>query len=127
RVVIFFKALKSQVLRLQHPQAVIPVRVGKKVISDDIVSSASLFIVTYLLVMLISTVILASMGVDLLSSFTATAATMGNAGPGFGIVGSASNYSTIPEPGLIVLSLDMLIGRLEIFGFILLFVIRSWK
>jgi len=127
RVVIFFKALKSQVLKIEHPQAVIPVRVGNRNISDEVVGSVTLFIVFYILILLASTMLLAAMGVDLLTGFSASVTTMGNAGPGFGLVGSMSNFSTIPEPGLVVLSLDMLLGRLEIFGFILLFLVRSWR
>lgn len=127
RVVIFFKALKSQVLKIEHPQAVIPVRVGNRNISDEVVGSVTLFIVFYILILLASTMLLAAMGVDLHTGFSASVTTMGNAGPGFGLVGSMSNFSTIPEPGLVVLSLDMLLGRLEIFGFILLFLVRSWR
>lgn len=127
RVVIFFQSLKSQVLRIQHPQAIIPVRLGKSIISDEVVNSTVLFIVVYILVLLISTLLLATMGFDLLTGFSASAATMGNAGPGFGLVGSMSNFSKLSDPALVVLSFDMLIGRLEIFGFILLFLTRSWK
>lgn len=127
RVVIFFQALKSQVLKVQHPQAVIPVKLGKSVISDEVVNSVIIFIVLYILVLLISTLLIATMGVDLLTGFSASAATMGNAGPGFGLVGSMSNYSTLPDAAIAILSFDMLLGRLEIFGLIMLFMIKSWK
>lgn len=127
RVVIFFQSLKSHILKIQHPQAVIPVRLGKTIVSEEVVNSAILFIVVYILILLLSTLILAGLGIDLLTGFSASAATMGNAGPGFGLVGSMSNFSTLPDSALVVLSFDMLIGRLEIFGFILLFLSRSWK
>lgn len=127
RMVIFFQALKSQVLKVQHPQAVIPVRLGKSIINDEVVNSVILFIVLYIVVLLISTLLIASMGVDLLTGFSASAATMGNAGPGFGMVGSMSNFSKLPDAALVVLSFDMLLGRLEIFGLIMLFMIKSWK
>jgi trk system potassium uptake protein TrkH len=127
RVVLFFQGLKCQILKLQHPQAVIPVRLGKQLVDEETINSVLLFIVLYILILFISTVILTTLGVDLLSSFSASAATMGNAGPGFGIVGSMANYSAIPEPGLLVLSFDMLLGRLEIFGLLMLFLLRSWR
>lgn len=127
RMVIFFQALKSQILKVQHPQAVIPVRLGKSIISDEVVNSVILFIVLYVVILLISTLTLAAMGIDLLTGFSASAATMGNAGPGFGLVGSMSNFSTLPDAALIVLSFDMLLGRLEIFGLIMLFMIKSWR
>lgn len=127
RMVIFFQALKSQILKVQHPQAVIPVRLGKIIVGDEVVNSVILFIVLYVVVLLISTLTLAAMGIDLLTGLSASAATMGNAGPGFGLVGSMTNYSNLPDAALAVLSFDMLLGRLEIFGLIMLFMIKSWK
>jgi trk system potassium uptake protein TrkH len=67
------------------------------------------------------------MNIDLFTSFSAAIATIGNVGPGFGDVSSLGNFSTIPDSGKIVLSINMLLGRLEIFSFISLFVIDSWK
>ncbi|MBC7125322.1 MAG: TrkH family potassium uptake protein, partial [Bacteroidales bacterium] len=127
RVVIFFHALKSQILKIQHPQAVIPVRIGKSVINDEIVNSVVQFIVFYILVLFVSTLILTGLGYDSLTSLSASAACMGNAGPGFGLVGSMSNYSMLSDSALLVLSFDMLLGRLEIFGLLLLFMVRSWR
>ncbi|MEJ5317624.1 MAG: TrkH family potassium uptake protein [Tenuifilum sp.] len=127
RVVIFFQALKSQILKIQHPQAVIPVRIGKSVINDEIVNSVVQFIVFYILVLFVSTLILTGLGYDSLTSLSATAACMGNAGPGFGLVGSMSNYSMLSDSALLVLSFDMLLGRLEIFGLLLLFMVKSWR
>jgi trk system potassium uptake protein TrkH len=69
RVVIFIKALKSQVLKIDHPQPVIPVRVGNRNISDEVVGAVTLFIVFYILILLASTMLLAAMGVDLLRVF----------------------------------------------------------
>ena len=127
RIVIFFKALKSQVLRLQHPQAVIPVRIGKSLISDEVVSSVTIFIVFYFLLVFIGTLIIAASGFDMFTSFTAAIASISNVGPGFGLVGSMSNYSMMPDFVLIVLSFLMLLGRLEIFGLLLLFMVKSWR
>lgn len=127
RVVIFYKALKSQILRLQHPQAVIPVRIGKSLVSDDVVSSVTLFIVFYLLLTLLGTLALSALGFDMLTSFTAAIASISNVGPGFGLVGSMSNYSVMPDSALIILSFMMLLGRLEIFGLLLLFMVKSWR
>ncbi|QKG79849.1 TrkH family potassium uptake protein [Tenuifilum thalassicum] len=127
RVFIFLKALKGQIKKLQHPQAVIPVRIGNKTISEDIINSVVLFIVFYILILFISTLLLTALGYDTLTSFSATAACIGNAGPGFGLVGSLSNYSTLSNPALIILSFVMLLGRLEIFGLLLLFMVKSWR
>jgi len=127
RVVIFFKTLKRQVVKLQHPNAVIPVKVRKFIVDEELVSGTILFIALYVFVVFISTLLLTAMGVDIMSSFSASAACMGNVGPGFGIVGSMTNYSSIPDLGKWLLSIVMLLGRMEIYGLLLLFLMKSWK
>lgn len=67
------------------------------------------------------------MNVDIETSFSATVATMGNVGPGFGDVSSLGNYHALPSPVKAILSVDMLMGRLELFSILSLFYIRSWK
>ncbi|SDB89384.1 TrkH family potassium uptake protein [Williamwhitmania taraxaci] len=127
RVVIFYQTLKRQVKKLQHPNAIIPVKVKKFIVDEELVSGTILFIALYIFIVFISTVLLAAMGVDILSSFSASAACMGNVGPGFGIVGSMTTYSSIPDLGKWILSIVMLLGRMEIYGLLLLFLMKSWK
>jgi trk system potassium uptake protein TrkH len=127
RVVIFFKSLKRQVLKLQHPQAVIPVRIDGQPIDDDTVDSVLLFIVLYILILFVNGLALTAMDVDITTAFSASAATISTVGPGFGEVGSASNYSIIPDFGKFLLTLNMLLGRLEIFGLVLLIYMKSWR
>ncbi|HOP04848.1 MAG TPA: TrkH family potassium uptake protein [Tenuifilaceae bacterium] len=127
RVVIFYQSLKRQVLKLQHPQAVIPVRIDGQSIDDETVDSVLLFIVLYILILFITGLALTAMGVDLTTAFSASAATISTVGPGFGDVGSAANYSVIPDFGKFLLSINMLLGRLEIFGLMLLFFMKSWR
>ncbi|MBC8419440.1 MAG: hypothetical protein H8E10_12665 [Desulfobacterales bacterium] len=86
-----------------------------------------LYIVLYLAIVFVSSTLLSSLGVDSLTAFTGSAATMGNVGPGFGLVGSMSNFSQIPDAGKWILTADMLLGRMEIFGLIIFFILRSWK
>ncbi len=127
RMVIFFKGLKRQIIKLQHPQAAIPVRFNDQTIDDDTVHSVLLFIVLYLLILFISALALSLMGIDFKTAFSASVATLTTVGPGFGEVGSASNFASIPDLGKILLTFNMLLGRLEIFGLMLLFFIRSWR
>jgi len=127
RVVIFFKTIKRQVKKLQHPNAVIPVKIRNFIVDEDLVTGTILFIALYVVVVFISTLLLAAMGVDIMSSFSASAACMGNVGPGFGIVGSMANFNSIPDLGKWILSIVMLLGRLEIYGLLLLFLMKSWK
>jgi trk system potassium uptake protein TrkH len=127
RVVIFIQSLRRQVLKLQHPHAVIPVRLDGNPIDDETVDSVLLFIVLYILILFITGLLITAMGVDITTAFSASAATISTVGPGFGDVGSASNYAIIPDLGKILLTFNMLLGRLEIFGLMLLFFMRSWR
>ena len=127
RVVLFGNTIKTQIKRLQHPNAVIPVRIGKTIIADEVVSSSLLFIVFYVMIIFLSTVVLGMFGLDILSSFSASAACMGNVGPGFGLVGTMGNYGSLPDFSMWWLTLLMLLGRLEIYGLLMIVFIRSWK
>ncbi|MFA5647593.1 MAG: potassium transporter TrkG [Bacteroidales bacterium] len=127
RIVIFYQSLKRQVLKLQHPQAVIPVRVDGQVVEDDVVDSVLVFIVLYIVILFLNGLALTAMGVDLTTAFSASAATIGTVGPGFGEVGSVSNFALIPDLGKVLLTLNMLLGRLEIFGLVLIVFMKWWR
>jgi trk system potassium uptake protein TrkH len=127
RLIIFLKAIKNQVLLLHHPRAIFTVRLDGNNVEDDIVRNALVFILLYIIIVFLSSIVLAGLGVDNNTALSASAATMGNVGPGFGMVGSMGNYSTIPDAGKWILTANMLLGRLEIYGFISLFVLKSWR
>jgi trk system potassium uptake protein TrkH len=127
RMVLFWKALVKRIKKMQHPAAVMVVKINTVSFEDDEVEMNILFISFYLGIVLLSACILTALGVDMLSAFSGSAATMGNVGPGFGMVGSMSNFSQIPALGKWVLTATMLLGRLEIFGLILFLAARSWK
>ncbi len=127
RIVIFWKAITRRIKKMQHPRAVIILKVDNLAIDDDVVETNILYISLYLGVVFISSVLLTALGVDSLSAFSGAAAAMGNVGPGFGIVSSMSNFSQIPDAGKWILTADMLLGRLEIFGLILFLMAKSWK
>lgn len=127
RTVIFFKALAKRIMKLRHAEAVIKVKIDGTTIDDDLLETNILYISLYIGIVFLSSLLLTSLGVDSLSAFSGSAATMGNVGPGLGMVGSVGNFSQIPNLGKWVLTATMLLGRLEIFGLILLFMVRSWK
>ena len=127
RMVLFWKALVKRIKKMQHPAAVMVVKIDAVPFEDDEVEMNILFISFYLGIVLLSACILTALGVDMLSAFSGSAATMGNVGPGFGMLGSMSNFSQIPALGKWVLTATMLLGRLEIFGLILFLAARSWK
>ncbi len=123
RVWIFFKAFRTQILKQIHPNAIIPVKVGDHAVDKDIVYSVSIFIVIYLMIIFTVGILLTLMGVNMLEALTGSAANMGNVGPGFGAVGSLGNYSSIPAFGKFILAFEMLLGRVEIYSLLLLFMV----
>ena len=127
RIVLFWKALVKRIKKIQHPAAVMVVKINSVSFDDDVVEMNILFISFYVGIVFLSAIILTIFGVDILSAFSGSAATMGNVGPGFGTVGSMSNFGQIPAVGKWVLSATMLLGRLEIFGLILFVTAKSWK
>jgi trk system potassium uptake protein TrkH len=127
RMLVMFKGIRQQIKYLQHPNAISVIKIKNTVISQDIVSRIGIFVFIFLLILVVSTLLLSMFNLDLMTSFSASLATLSNVGPGFGMVGSVSNYSDLPDSVKMILSINMLLGRLEIFGFISLFFIRSWK
>lgn len=125
RMIIFWKLLKRQIIKLKHPNVVVPIKLGRSTMDEEIGLTTLTFIVLYIFILFISTVLLTAMGVDLLSAFSGSAATLGGVGPGFNEVSSLGNYSGIPDAGKFIFSLDMLLGRLEIYSIFYLFSI-SW-
>jgi trk system potassium uptake protein TrkH len=127
RIVLFGKALKKQISNLRHPRGVFVIKLDGITIEDHAAESAMIYILIYLAILLVSTMCITAFGVDLLTSFSSVAASMGNVGPGFGLVGSMNNYGLLPSPVKWILTADMLLGRLEIFALILFITIRQWK
>jgi trk system potassium uptake protein TrkH len=127
RIVIFWKSLLRRIKSIQHPSAVITVKLQKISLPDDLVELTLLFIALYMGIVFATTLILSFLGVDALTAFSGSAATMGNVGPGLGGVGSMANFSTIPALGKWALTGNMLLGRLEIFSIIVFLMPRSWE
>jgi trk system potassium uptake protein TrkH len=94
---------------------------------DGVQSLVMTFIVSYIMLVLIGTIIYTIFGCDLLTGFTASISCLSNVGPGFGEVGSLDNFANLPGILKLNSTMLMLIGRLEIFGFIQLLFIRSWR
>lgn len=127
RFIMFFKAVIKQLRLLRHPRAVITVKIDEKKIHDDDLSLGILYIVVYLFIVCVGGILLVIAGVNPLEAFTGTIAAAGNVGPGLGAVGSTGNFSMIPNFGKWVLTVVMLLGRLEVYGMILFFLPKTWK
>lgn len=127
RVVLLLKNSFAEFKRLIHPNALIPVRLNKQAVQQEVVTNVLAFASIYILMLILSTIIIASLGYDLESSLGAVASCLGNIGPGLGAVGPAENYAHFPIFGKWFLSFLMLIGRLELFTVLVLFTPYFWK
>jgi trk system potassium uptake protein TrkH len=127
RVLLSYKGIAAKLKQQQHPNAIIRIKINNVHYDDKMVGFASIFIVCYLAAVGVGTVVCTLFGSDLMTSFSIAFGSMSNVGPGFGQVGSMSNYAELPEGTKIVSSLLMLLGRLEVFGFIQMFLLRSWR
>ena len=127
RVLILLRHSRAELFKAIHPRAIKAVKFNNKNVPDEIVNSIVSFVVIYLLVFLLSTLILSVLGMDIISSFTASIATLGNIGPGLNVVGPMSSFDTVPALGKLVLIANMWIGRLEVYTVILLFTPEFWS
>ena len=125
RILIFFKAIKAQIVKQLHPQAVVRVKSGNSIIDESTVSSVALFIVLYLLIVFVIGLMLSLTGLDFVDSMSASMAAMSNCGPGFGNCNSLANYDFFTPFGKFLLGVEMLLGRLEIYGFLVLLILRK--
>ncbi len=127
RQLLLFKNSALELKRLMHPHAIIPVRMNKKTVSQDIIFKVMAFFLIYIIIFAFGTLVMSVLGLDFESAIGSTAATLGNIGPGIGLVGPVGNYSEIPVFGKWFLSLLMLLGRLELFTVLILFTKAFWK
>nr|WP_295302515.1 TrkH family potassium uptake protein [uncultured Blautia sp.] len=127
RILILCKAAKKEFQLYLHPNAVKKIKMDNKIISHEILRSTNIYISVYLLIFAASVLLIAIDNFDLITNFTAVAATLNNIGPGFEIAGPMGNFSSFSYLSKSVLIFDMLAGRLEIFPLLLLFFKDTWK
>ncbi|MEA3463387.1 MAG: potassium transporter TrkG [Bacteroidota bacterium] len=127
RVVVMLKNSTQELKRMIHPNAMIPVRLNRMAVEDQVVTSVLAFMAFYGIIAVISMVVMSILGNDLNTSIGAVAATLGNIGPGIGKVGPALNFSEIHVAGKWFLSFLMLVGRLELFTVLVLFSPMFWR
>ncbi|KXI30016.1 TrkH family potassium uptake protein [Paraglaciecola hydrolytica] len=125
RIFLLFLQGKREVNRLIHPKAIYSVKVGGRALPDRIVEAVWGFFSAYAMIFVIVMVCLIATGMDDVSAFTATAATLNNLGPGLGSV--AGTYADVSDSGKWILVLAMLFGRLEIFSLLVLFSPTFWR
>jgi trk system potassium uptake protein TrkH len=127
RVLLLLKQTAMEMRKNLHPRAVLMARVGKRVVKAEVLANVLGFVILYVLLFLAGAMVLTLLGIDFLTALGASAATVGNIGPGLGEVGPTDNYGWMSNPALTVMSFLMLVGRLEIFTVLLLFHPETWK
>ncbi len=127
RVIIFIKNGYYEFKRLIHPNAVIPIRLNKSAIPAKVVNNISAFIVIYVGVILVSIFLFCAMGIGISESVGATFTSISNVGPGLGASGPVGNFAHFPCLGKWLMSFLMLIGRLEMFTVLSLFLPMFWR
>lgn len=115
RMYISIKALYGDLKRRLHPSSVFRTKVGSSFISEEAVSAVFMYIVLYVFIHLLSFVAVLLCGTEVSEAYAGTLASIGNVGPGTGVLGTMGNYSAQPAAAKIIYTIDMFLGRIEIF------------
>ncbi len=127
RYIIMFKNLSLQFKKMLHPNMITTIFVDKEKLSSNIIASTTGFVFLYFLTLLLVTLYLFARGYDMLTSLSTSLATVGNIGPGFALTGPAQNYEFFADIDKIILSIAMIIGRLEFYTVFILVSRSFWK
>ncbi len=127
RILIGVKSIFNEIHSYVHPKSVRRINMDGRPIDDEVIRSTSVFFLAYIMIFSVSMLLLSAEGYDFLTNFTAVAATMNNIGPGLSLVGPSRNFAFFNDLSKLLLSFDMLAGRLELFPMLLLFSPSVWK
>ncbi len=127
RQLILFKNIKRMFRQLLYPNIVISIKLNNHLIEDEVNSSILTFILFYILIFMVGSIVMVLFGIDGTTALGAVATCMAGIGPGIGTVGPASNFAHLPDAGKLLLSFIMLIGRLEIYTVVILFSGNFWR
>lgn len=127
RIILLVKHGYQEIFRLVHPRAVRSIRLGGKPVPGEVLNSVWGFFIFYVTLFVVAVVIMSFIGVDVVTSFASVAATLGNVGPGFGLVGPVGNYLSVPDTGKWTLIFCMILGRLEIYTVIVMLAPAYWR
>lgn len=127
RHLIFFKNTLLEFKRILHPRAVIPLKLDGQIVRGRIITHIIIFLLVYLSLFLIGSLLLTVLGLDFVTAIGAMATSLGNVGPGIGGVGPVDNFAWLSSPVKLLLSFFMIVGRLELFTVLVLFTPYFWK
>ncbi|MDD7267717.1 MAG: TrkH family potassium uptake protein [Lachnospiraceae bacterium] len=126
RIIIYFKSIRKELHRVVHPRRVKVLQLDGHVVNHDTQRSINVFLALYFMLVALSILVVSLDGKDLITNFTAVAATINNIGPGLAVVGPTGNFSSFSLLSKWVFIFDMLVGRLELFPLVILFTRSAW-
>lgn len=127
RILLLAKTAKQEIVKMLNPRRTSAVRMDGHTVEITTIRAALVFFTLYITITFISTVIVALDGFDLVTTFTSVVTCISNVGPGLGEVGPMGNFSAFSDISKLILSADMLLGRLEIFPILILFTPSTWR
>jgi trk system potassium uptake protein TrkH len=127
RIAVIVKLVRRNIYKRLHPNAVVAVKVGGNPIPEEKVANITVFVVMYLFIFIVGTILLSIEGHDIETTAGSVIAALSNTGLSFGSAGFGHDFSLFSHAGRFLLTLLMLIGRLEIFAIIMLFTPTFWK
>ncbi len=127
RVFVVLKKVLREIRLFMQPQAVLKVKVGRDPVPSDVVSHITAFFIVFVLVFALGTLSMTFFTPDLQTALSSVIATFGNIGPGFGGVGAVENYAAIPAAGKALLTVFMLLGRLELYTVLIILLPSFWR
>jgi trk system potassium uptake protein TrkH len=127
RIYLAVKVIRHQLRQQQHPNAIIRIKLNGVTQESSVLGYVMLFIVVYVLLLVVGTIFIAAFGYDVVTSFSLASVSLGNVGPSFGAVGGFDNMTYFHPVVRMFTTLLMLLGRLEIFGLLQLFLLKWWK
>jgi len=127
RIVVLVKYTHNQIIRAFNPRTVLPLRLGKAILSDRVIARVIGMGVLYFMTIIGGALVMSAFGLDLETALSSVIASVGNVGPGLALVGPVANYDFIAPGGKFVLTACMLVGRLELFTVLMLFTPSFWR
>lgn len=127
RLLVVLRNVKNEFHLLMHPRAVLPVKLNRMAASQRTIATVMTFVLFYFFCIFVCWLLLMCMGVGLEEAFGLSVSSLGNVGPGLGAFGPAFSWSALPDLAKWLLSFMMLIGRLELFGVLLLLTPSFWE
>lgn len=127
RIQVMLKTIARELRTYMQPHAIVHVKLGRKPVEPDTVSNIAVFLIIFVCIFTGASVLMTFWTPDLVTAATSVAATLGNIGPGLAAVGPAETFAFIPAPGKILLTACMLLGRLELFTVLVLFMPGFWR